>query len=72
MLRVSTILGADSDDFKKETKMKILLFVALVLLGSFTAGSASAHPGRTDSAGCHTCRTNCESWGLEYAEYHCH
>ena len=31
-----------------------------------------AHPGRTDSAGCHTCRTNCSSWGLSYGEYHCH
>lgn len=31
-----------------------------------------AHPGNTDSAGCHTCRTNCPSWGLSYAEYHCH
>lgn len=32
----------------------------------------SAHPGRTDSSGCHTCRTNCERWGLSYGEYHCH
>jgi hypothetical protein len=31
-----------------------------------------AHPGNTDSAGCHTCRTNCPSWGLSYGEYHCH
>lgn len=31
-----------------------------------------AHPGRTDSVGCHTCRTNCSSWGLSYGEYHCH
>lgn len=31
-----------------------------------------AHPGRTDSAGCHTCRTNCSSWGLSTGEYHCH
>lgn len=31
-----------------------------------------AHPGRTDSAGCHTCRTNCPNWGLSYGEYHCH
>jgi hypothetical protein len=33
---------------------------------------ALAHPGRTDSAGCHTCRTNCASWGLSTGEYHCH
>lgn len=31
-----------------------------------------AHPGRTDSNGCHTCRTNCEKWGLRYGQYHCH
>lgn len=31
-----------------------------------------AHPGRTDSAGCHTCKTNCPNWGLSYGEYHCH
>jgi hypothetical protein len=34
--------------------------------------SAFAHPGRTDSSGCHTCKTNCEQWGLSYGEYHCH
>lgn len=31
-----------------------------------------AHPGRTDSSGCHTCRTNCSSWGLSTGDYHCH
>lgn len=31
-----------------------------------------AHPGNTDSSGCHTCQTNCPSWGLSYGEYHCH
>lgn len=31
-----------------------------------------SHPGNTDSSGCHTCRTNCPSWGLSYGEYHCH
>lgn len=32
----------------------------------------SAHPGRTDASGGHTCRTNCERWGLSYGEYHYH
>ncbi|CAH0119016.1 MULTISPECIES: copper amine oxidase N-terminal domain-containing protein [unclassified Paenibacillus] len=36
------------------------------------AGTASAHPGRTDANGGHTCRTNCEKWGLSYGEYHYH
>lgn len=31
-----------------------------------------AHPGRTDSNGGHTCRTNCAKWGLEDGEYHYH
>lgn len=39
----------------------------------FVFSSASyAHPGRTDARGGHTCRTNCEKWGLEYGEYHYH
>lgn len=42
-----------------------------VLLISFQV-SAIAHPGRTDSNGGHTCRTNCEKWGYEYLEYHYH
>lgn len=33
---------------------------------------ADAHSGRTDSFGCHTCRTNCPSYGLAYGQYHCH
>ena len=32
----------------------------------------NAHPGNTDSFGCHTCRTNCPKWGLYYGQYHCH
>lgn len=44
----------------------IILIIFLIPLISF------AHSGRTDSAGCHTCRTNCPSYGLSYGEYHCH
>jgi micrococcal nuclease len=44
----------------------------LVLFFFFFAGSAEAHPGRKDANGGHTCRTNCEQWGLEYGEYHYH
>jgi micrococcal nuclease len=32
----------------------------------------SAHPGRTDANGGHTCRTNCAKWGLQDGEYHYH
>ena len=51
----------------------LLLLVAIIILSfSFGPTATFAHPGRTDSAGCHTCRTNCPNWGLSYGEYHCH
>lgn len=43
----------------------------IVAMTTFSSISI-AHPGRTDSNGGHTCRTNCEKWGLEYGEYHYH
>lgn len=44
-----------------------------LLTASFFFSSVTvAHPGRTDANGGHTCRTNCEKWGLEYGEYHYH
>ena len=46
----------------------LLIFLLLFAFSSFVL----AHPGRTDSSGCHTCHTNCPSWGLSYGEYHCH
>jgi len=46
------------------------IFLFLILL--FAPVVVFAHPGRTDSYGCHTCRTNCPNWGLSYGEYHCH
>jgi len=49
-------------------KILIFTFSLAVILPT----TASAHPGRTDSSGCHTCRTNCPSWGLATGEYHCH
>src|ERR671914_748006 len=47
-----------------------LLVLTLLCFGS--VGITEAHPGRTDESGGHTCRTNCESWGLGYGEYHYH
>ncbi len=52
---------------KKRRKI-IILLVTILLINE----NAFAHPGRTDGNGCHTCRTNCESWGLRKNEYHCH
>ncbi len=48
------------------------IILSLIIL-SFIAPSISfAHPGRTDSSGGHTCRTNCANWGLSTGEYHYH
>ena len=51
-------------------KKYILLFAFTIFYISIL--NTNAHPGRTDYKGCHTCRTNCESWGLNYGQYHCH
>ncbi len=50
-------------------KKIISIIILIILLLPFVS---FAHPGRTDSSGCHTCRTNCSSWGLSSGEYHCH
>jgi hypothetical protein len=50
----------------------ILLVVVIALSFSFGPAVTFAHPRRTDSSGCYTCRTNCPNWGLSYGEYHCH
>lgn len=52
------------------TTKKVLALTMLALL--LFSSASYAHPGRTDSNGGHTCRTNCEKWGLEYGEYHYH
>ena len=51
--------------------MKKLSFI-LITLTLVIPSISFAHPGRTDDSGCHTCRTNCASWGLSTGEYHCH
>ena len=50
----------------KKILVFVLSFITILPIVTF------AHPGRTDSAVCHTCRTNCASWGLSTGEYHCH
>lgn len=53
---------------------KWLILVLLLICFGVGVGHnrAEAHPGRTDSSGGHTCRTNCEKWGLRYGQYHYH
>ena len=50
-------------------KIKGLIIVMIVILSPLYV---EAHPGRTDSNGCHTCKKNCAKWGLSYGQYHCH
>lgn len=52
----------------KNNFIKIFIIISTLMLPTIVF----AHPGRTDSSGCHTCKTNCSSWGLEDYEYHCH
>lgn len=47
-------------------------YVKIVVILLLLLPVSTAHPGRKNKDGCHTCRTNCENWGLEYEEYHCH
>lgn len=54
----------------KQQVKRLLLTTSVALL--VAPISAYAHPGRTDANGGHTCRTNCEKWGLQYGEYHYH
>lgn len=52
---------------------KLFITISIVLfIIPFLGNYASAHPGRTDSNGGHTCRTNCAKWGLQTGEYHYH
>jgi len=52
--------------------MRLAPPVFLVLLALLLAPIASsAHPGRTAADGCHYCRTNCDSWGVEWDARHC-
>lgn len=51
-----------------QLKKIIFIIIALAIITS----SAYAHSGRTDKNGGHTCRTNCDKYGLDYGEYHYH
>ena len=52
-------------------KRAIIVFIFCVVI-LFNPNVVLAHPGRTDSNGCHKCNTNCAKWGLDTGEYHCH
>lgn len=46
--------------------------VVMIFLFLHSTNLVLAHPGNTDANGGHTCRTNCDDWGLGYGEYHYH
>ncbi len=48
------------------------LIVGALVIGVWLPPDVAASPGGTDSAGGHTCRTNCPSYGLSFGEYHFH
>ena len=52
--------------------MRKILPILVVIIFLFNSPEVSAHPGRTASDGCHYCRTNCDSWGEEWNQRHCH
>ncbi|EKD50903.1 MAG: 50S ribosomal protein L5 [uncultured bacterium] len=51
---------------------KIIVTIIFGLVLALSTSETQAHPGNIDPSGCHTCYTNCPSWGLAYGEYHCH
>ncbi|KGR74634.1 copper amine oxidase N-terminal domain-containing protein [Ureibacillus sinduriensis] len=53
-------------------KKLLLGLLATFILVISSGAIAEAHPGRTDSNGGHTCKTNCAKWGYETGEYHYH
>lgn len=74
VIGVSAVPGVNfyKDNIMYEIRFIFRLLISLFLLFIIVVPDVLAHSGRTDSYGCHTCRTNCSSWGLSYGEYHCH
>lgn len=60
----------DAKNYKQMSNLLIYGLITILML--FLSPRVYAHPGNTDSLGCHTCSTNCTDWGLYYGEYHCH
>lgn len=52
----------------KRSRLKIIVMIIIILIPT----KVLAHPGRLNSNGCHQCNSNCEKWGLQTNEYHCH
>ncbi len=61
-----------SEGMEVMVRKKFLMILVLGSMFLLVPSEVVAHPGRTDSNGCHYCRTNCAKWGLRTGEYHCH
>ena len=56
-----------------KTRIIVVVAIAIMFIGLFVVTDyISAHPGNTASDGCHYCWTNCDYWGEEWEERHCH
>ncbi len=51
---------------------RLLVAATTAAIVAAVPSAAMAHPGATDDRGGHTCRTNCEQYGLSYGQYHFH
>lgn len=54
-----------------DVDVQMRLFAVAAVLWVLPAGGQT-HPGGTDEEGCHTCESNCDRWGEERGERHCH
>lgn len=68
MISLTYILNWRREPVKRRIFLPLFMSCLLLLVPTLT----SAHPGRTDANGGHTCKTNCSKWGLETGEYHYH
>jgi len=58
--------------YKKIFNIIVLLITFLLVISNFIT-SVHAHPGSyIEGTKCHVCRKNCEDWGYNYNEQHCH
>jgi len=54
-----------------EISVRIRLLVVAAAVWVLPVGGHT-HPGGTDEEGCHTCESNCEEWGQQRGDRHCH
>lgn len=53
-------------------KKYAIVLILVSFLFSMIPFEVFAHPGRTNSKGCHFCRTNCRKWRVKQGKQHCH